>query len=93
MVFNFEQIQTFLKWIQSSRYYVLYLLTLVSGMREGKLLGLPIYHNEFVKDSIIVHVTQQIQKIQNYGNSFSSPKSNSGFRKIQIPELVTQKIR
>lgn len=64
----------------------LYTLALYSGCRRGELLGL-IWKNVDFKNSCII-INQSLAYTPQDGTFIKSPKSNSGFRDIDLPPSV-----
>ena len=72
------------------KFRVLYCLTIFSGLRRGELLGLQWKDIDFTEKSIEVNRT--IQYTPSQGIFIKPPKTQSGFRKIFLPEVVMQKL-
>ena len=73
------------------KYRTLFCLTIFSGLRRGEILGLQWQDVDFDEKSI--NIVRTVQYTRESGVFIKPPKSQSGFRKIYLPEVVMQKLK
>lgn len=84
MVWNVNEINSFLTSVKKSRYYIVYYLAIHTGMRQGEILGLS--WNNIDLSNKIIRVTQILERD---GKSIKhGTKTNSGMRSISISDDV-----
>ena len=86
-----QQVGQFLVVASTSRYEMLYLLAIKTGMRISELRGLAWSDIDWVKGTITVG--RQIQDIPRKGTITSEPKTRSGTRTIKLGETTLQELR
>ncbi|NLF50091.1 MAG: site-specific integrase [Leptolinea sp.] len=86
-----EQIQQFLITSEGNRLSMLYHLAIVTGLREGEILGLRWSDIDWKKRRLCIQ--RQVQRIPQKGLVFSAPKTQSGVRRIAVGELTMDKLR
>ena len=79
-----NEVQRFLKSATDSRFFYVYYLAILTGMRLGELMGLRWSDVDF--QNHIVSVNRQAQAIKGKGILYSEPKTRSGIRKIRIQQ-------
>lgn len=84
-VWSKEQMNLFLKETQGSRFHVVYLLALTTGMRKGEILGLKWENVDLNAGIISVQYTVVYANHQLY---LKEPKTAKSKRPITIPEFV-----
>ncbi|MBV6713981.1 tyrosine-type recombinase/integrase [Paenibacillus chitinolyticus] len=85
-VWTVEQANTFLRKTRNSRYHCAYSLALLTGMRQGEILGLRWKDIHFGKKILTVN-----QRLTNYGKSIKSgAKTSAGVRTISLPDRLIQ---
>lgn len=84
-IWNQEQVNRFLKTAKSDRYYLLYLLALSTGMRQGELLGLK--WNDINFDRATITVNRTLKEV-NGKLILNEPKTTSSRRTILVPRNV-----
>lgn len=89
-VWTQEEVNKFLKETQDSRFHVVYLLALTTGMRKGEILGLQWKHIDFQNATISV---QQTIVYANKKLYLKEPKTAKSRRLITIPEFVVSYLR
>lgn len=89
-VWDEDQMNKFLKETQDSRFHVVYLLALTTGMRKGEILGLQWKHVDFQNATISV---QQTLVYANHNLYLKEPKSSRSRRLITIPDYVVQYLK
>jgi integrase len=81
-----EQINTFLARVEDQKYYTLFIVAVMTGAREGEILGL--------KWSDIDWDNKQLQIQRTFNNSrFFLPKTKESRRKIDLPPLVLRELK
>ena len=73
------------------KFRALFCLTIFSGLRRGELLGLQWRDIDF--DNNCIEVVRTIQYTPTEGVFVKPPKTQSGFRKIYLPDVVMQKLK
>lgn len=89
-VWDEVEMNRFLKETQDSRFHVVYLLALTTGMRKGEILGLQWKHIDFQNATISV---QQTIVYANKKLYLKEPKSARSRRLITIPDNVVQYLK
>ena len=89
-VFNAEQAQQFLDAAQDDRLHALYVLALMTGMRQGELLGPRWQDVDLAAGSLSVRRTL-VRTSQ--GWSWAEPKTAKGRRTIALPALAVEALR
>lgn len=90
-VLNQEQVQQFLIAAEGERLEMLYYLAVVTGMREGELLGLKWSDLDWRKGYL--KVSRQVQRVPRKGLVFSLPKTNSGLRTIAVGKGTIDRLK
>lgn len=88
---NEEQSRQFLIAASGSAYEMIYYLALVTGMREGELLGLK--WADIAWDKGILFIQRQLQEIPGRGYVFIPPKTRSGRRHIRLGQATIRRLR
>jgi integrase len=86
-----EQIQQLLIAAEGERNATLYQVAIVTGLREGELLGLKWSDLDWEKRRL--KIQRQVNRVPHEGLVFSVPKTQSGIRAITIGDLTLQKLR
>lgn len=88
-VWTIDQVNHFLNFTRTRRYYCVYALALLAGMRQGEILGLRWKDIDFEKKTIAIN-----QTLTHYGKSLShGAKTISGNRTISIPSQLVEVLR
>lgn len=87
---NNEQVKTFLEVSKESRYYLIYLTAINTGMRRGEVLGLRWQDIDF--ENNILYVRQSLQEVKKVGLTFKEPKSGKS-RSITITPSLTKEFK
>jgi integrase len=95
--FDAEQAQTFLDAARGDRYEALYVLCLMSGLRQGEALGLKWSDIDLDLDTGKLQVKRQLQRVRRYRDKagkleFSEPK-NANRRTVGLPYRVVIALR
>ena len=85
------QVSRFLAAASGNRLHVLFHLAIVTGMRQGELLGLK--WSDVSLDKGHISVRRQVQRQTGKGFVFSEPKTRSGRRKIGIGSYTIEMLR
>jgi integrase len=86
-----EDIQKFLIAAEGDRFSMLYHFAIITGLREGEILGLKWTDIDWNKRRI--NIQRQIQRIARKGLVYSVPKTQSGVRSIAVGEMTLEKLR
>jgi integrase len=85
-----DEAKKFLESVRSHRWYPIYLLAIMTGMRKGEILGLHWEDVDLENRSIsIKHTLVTIQG----RTMMSRPKSDAARRTIALPEIVSEELR
>ncbi|HDR7502348.1 TPA: site-specific integrase [Bacillus toyonensis] len=88
-VWNEQEVQQFLKATQDSRYSIVFHLALVTGMRQGELLGLRWKDVDLEKGHLTIS-----QTLSHDGKTFLvGGKTKSSLRKILLPASTVSKLK
>ncbi|KZD74509.1 DNA integration/recombination/inversion protein [Bacillus cereus] len=88
-VWNEQEVQLFLKAAQDSRYYIVFHMALVTGMRQGELLGLRWKDVDLEKGHLTIS-----QTLSHDGKTFLvGGKTKSSLRKILLPASTVAKLK
>ncbi|WP_209125452.1 tyrosine-type recombinase/integrase [Alkalihalobacillus sp. BA299] len=85
-----EDATTFLEYVKGKRFYIVFLLAIYTGMRQGEILGLR-WKDCHLKDGNI-SVTQTLSRTAK-GLIFQEPKTRGSKRLISIPKHVTEELK
>ncbi|NLE23826.1 MAG: site-specific integrase [Clostridiaceae bacterium] len=84
-VLNPKQIKEFLEQVVNQKYYALFLTAIMTGARQGELLGLKWADVDFEKKQI------NIRRTFNHGRFFA-PKTQGSNRKIDLAPVVVKEL-
>lgn len=84
-VLNPEQINAFLEKVTNQKYYVLFLTAIMTGARQGELLGLKWSDINFQKKQL------QIRRTFNHGRFFE-PKTKGSTRNVDLSPVVIREM-
>ncbi len=90
-ILNEEQSRQFLFAASGSLFEAIFFLALVTGMREGELLGLKWSDVDWDKRTLFVQ--RQLQLLPGQGYVFVPPKTKSGRRQIQLGQGALQQLQ
>lgn len=83
-----EQVKTFLRFIAQDRSFALYVLAVLTGMRQGEILGLK-WTDLSVKDGhMILSIERTLSEVGGQVFGTSNPKSKAGTRLLVLPAVV-----
>lgn len=91
MALDEEQVSRLLAAASGNRLYILFHLAVVTGMRQGELLGLK--WSDVSLDKGHINIKRQVQRQTGEGFVFSEPKTRSGRRKIGIGSYTIDLLR
>ena len=81
-IFDEKNITNFIKAAKEEHFEVAFLLAICAGLRMGEILGLRWQDVDF--DNKCLHIRQQLTVTKENGLTFSTPKTRSAIRKINI---------
>jgi len=84
-VLNPEQINAFLSKVTNQKYYVLFLTAIMTGARQGELLGLKWQDVDFQKKQL------KIRRTFNHGRFFE-PKTKGSTRNVDLSPVVVKEL-
>lgn len=88
-VWDIDESQKFLKIAKKNNYYIAFLLALITGMRQGEILGLRWKDVDFIEKTISI-----IQTLSHDGKSFNNQaKTSTGNRLITIDDSTLAEIK
>lgn len=90
-VLNENQALSFLSVVEGTRYEALYQLALVTGLRQGEILGLR--WSDLDWSSGQLQIQRQLQRISGQGKVFTEPKSKAGRRLVVLGQTTLAKLR
>jgi integrase len=90
-VLNREQTKIFLEKGVTSRWYPVYVLALMTGMREGEILGLR--WTDVDLNKMILSVEQVAQYLPGQGIVHHEPKTELSRRAVKLPRFVVDILR
>jgi integrase len=85
-----EQVRQLLIASTNTRYGTFYYLALMTGMREGELLGLK--WSDLDWDRGVLFVQRQLQRIIGQGRVLVPPKTKAGRRKIKLGQVTLNRL-
>lgn len=85
------EVQALLKAAQNTRYYALYAVALLMGLRQGEILALSWDHVDFAKNTI--HVEHTLASVKGEGLVLKDPKSDSSCRTLSMPCHVANALK
>ncbi len=85
-----ELARTFLLSTTGERNEALFYLALITGMRQGELLGLKWSDVDWKKG--LINVQRQLQRVGNKGLEFVPPKTKSGKRQIKLGQGMLDRL-
>jgi len=84
-VWSIEEVKKFLNAVKDHRFFVIYLLSVYLGMREGEVLG--IYFEDVDILHRTIHVKHAVQALKG-GLVVTEPKTESSKRAVSIPSSI-----
>lgn len=88
---TYDECMNFLTTVKEDKHYLIYLLTVFTGMRRGEVLGLSETNCNFVTNTITI--TQQVATEEGQPYLTTKLKSNSSYRTIEVPGEVMQTLK
>jgi integrase len=88
---TYEQAMHFLDKVKGENYYLIYLLTLFTGLRRGEVLGIPEKNVDFNNE--VIHITQQVNVVNGNAELTKDLKTSSSYRTIEVPSFVLSEIK
>ena len=90
-IWSQDEIQQFLTNCKGERHYLTFLIAIYSGMRRGEILGLKWSDIDFHSQTI--QVNRSLASIPKEGYIFTTPKTKSSIRRINVPEFVIDELK
>lgn len=101
IILSKPEIRRFLKLAKNTEWYLEYLLGLFCGLRKGEILGLKF--EDWNEERATISVKRQITSnpvvkkgtsdIESYQSVEKEPKSESSYRCLRIPDVVSKELR
>jgi integrase len=88
---TFDECMEFLEKAKNDQYYLVFLLTIFTGLRRGEVLGLPIHNVDFENNAITVD--QQISDVNGRMEIEKILKSKSSYRVIDVPVDIIRQLQ
>lgn len=90
---SFDECMSFLSDIKDDPYYLVYLLTIFTGMRRGEVLGLSEKYCDF--ENNLINVKQQVVADKDTGKVYISEilKTDSSYRIIDVPDDIMKQLK
>jgi integrase len=88
---SYDVCMNFLETVRNDKYYLIYLLTLFTGLRRGEVLGLSEDTCDF--ENNIIDVRQQVATVKNKPILSPKLKSDSSYRVIEVPAAIMQLLK
>lgn len=88
---TYDECMEFLEKAKDDQYYLVYLLTVFTGLRRGEVLGLPIDNVDFENNTITVE--QQISVVNGIPSIEKTLKSSSSYRVIDVPVDIIRQLK
>jgi integrase len=88
---TYDECMSFLDKMKNDRYYLIYLLTIFTGMRRGEILGLSEKNCDFENNRITVN--QQVIIVDGQPVISNKLKSKSSYRIIDVPADIMQQLK
>ena len=88
--FNQEQLSLLLQSVKGHRYYLIYLLLVYGGFREGEVLGIHVEDCDMVNK--VINVRHQVLTLKG-GLVISEPKTESSKRAVTLPQTVMSELK
>jgi integrase len=86
---SIEEIQQFLRYAKSSRFYAAFLIAIFTGARQGEILALKWGDIDFNKKTL--HIKASLAKIKK-GYGLKLPKTKRSIRKISLYDFVVEEL-
>jgi integrase len=85
-VWNRQEVNRFLESTRGSRFWIVYMLCIYGGFREGEVLGIHKGDVDLARGAVTVNNT--VQYLLGRGVVIGSPKTNSSRRAVKLPPTV-----
>jgi integrase len=89
-VFTPEQVNIFLNSVKDHRWYLIYVLAIYCGFREGEILGIHIEDCDLKKG--IIHVRHAVLSVKG-GLVITDPKTEKSRRSVTVPSFALNVLR
>ncbi|EZP77569.1 Prophage LambdaBa04, site-specific recombinase, phage integrase family protein [Parageobacillus genomosp. 1] len=88
---TFDECMKFLEKTKNEQYYLVFLLTIFTGLRRGEVLGIPIHNVDFENNTI--KIDQQITVVNGKARIEKVLKSESSHRVIDVPSDIMHQLK
>jgi integrase len=88
---TFDECMEFLEKVKNDQYYLLFLLTIFTGLRRGEVLGLSIPNVDFENNTITIN--QQVSIVNGKVKIEKVLKSESSYRVIDVPADIMRQLK
>jgi integrase len=88
---TFDECMEFLEKAKGDQYYLVFLLTIFTGLRRGEVLGIPISNVDFENNTI--KIDQQITVVNGKAKIEKVLKSESSYRVIDVPTDIMRQLK
>jgi len=88
LTFTETQTRLFLDGVKDHRWFLIYLLAIVGGLREGELLGLHI--EDISLENKLIYVHRAIQALPGKGLVETEPKTETAKRLVTLPDFAIE---
>jgi integrase len=88
---TYEEAMYFLEKVKDESYYLIYLLTLFTGLRRGEVLGIPEKNVDFKNNTITI--SQQVIAVNGQAELTKRLKTSSSYRTIEVPQFIMEQLK
>jgi integrase len=88
--FTKEQLNTFLASVRGHKWYLIYLLLVYGGFREGEVLGIHVEDCDMVNR--VINVRHAVITLKS-GITLTEPKTQSSKRAVTLPKVVYEELK
>jgi integrase len=88
---TFDECMEFLEKVKDDQYYLVFLLTIFTGLRRGEVLGIPISNVDFENNTI--KIDQQVTLVNGKIRIEKILKSKSAYRVIDVPFDIMRQLK
>jgi integrase len=90
-VWTAEQVKTFLNHVKGHRWYLIYVLAIYCGFREGEILG--IHYDDIDLKHGVINVRHAVQYLKGKGLVITEPKTDRARRAVTVPDFAINVIK
>lgn len=104
VVFNMEELKTFLDLACNDNWYLEILLGLFCGLRKGEIFALQFddfnieentiqINKQLVRDAKLITDTDDGYRIEDYSMRTKSPKTQNSYRNLRVPKIIIEELQ